>query len=165
MTNLPHEGKFEEKHEGISTEFKEKRIFTPLDQLEFIKYRVAVLTEEDRSNPLETKFHNSYHKIQFVLDQNLFFTKNVHTGHNWETIPVEYQVLYITAPLQGFLPWVSVNFTDPPPGQFTPNGPDHVMSAEVWLLGIVLDAMDKYPGYVSRQSPWFRANSTVLYRK
>lgn len=87
------------------------RVFTPRDQLDFIKYGRLVLTNEDRSNPLDPKYSNTYHNVQFILDKNLYFRKNVFTGSGWNQITVEYQALYITIPLQGFLPWPAVIYS------------------------------------------------------
>jgi len=145
-----------------------KSIFsTPEDQLEFVKSGRLVLTKEDRSNPIEPKYHSTYHNVKCVLESELFFKKKVYTGENTKQIEVEYQAIYLSVPLQGFFPWSSAIHTSPPAGHYTMNNPDQVMGTEAWVLGIIVKNGTgvTYPDFVPRQSPWFRLRDTKLYKK
>lgn len=145
-----------------------KNVFTPEDQLEYIKSGRLVLTNEDRSNPLDPKYFSTYHNMTSILERNLFFKKKIYTGENTTQIEVEYQAVYLTSPLQGFLPWPSVRYESPPAGNHTADGPDHVMeSSPIWVMGIIVNPKNSmgYPEFVDRQSPWFKLADTKLYKK
>jgi hypothetical protein len=165
MSDLPIKGSFEQTQTVPVQGEENSFVFTPPDQIDFLKGSVTVLTVEDRSNPTQIRFSNTYHKIENFFKECLFFKKYVYTGNNNETIEVEYQVIYLTAPLQGYLPAAQTIYTPPKKGYFTMNGPDHVMGTDIWVVGLVVGDSNKYPSFVPRQSPWFSLESTAIYKK
>lgn len=165
MSNQPTQGTFEQAATVPVKDAENSFVFTPPDQIDFLKSGVTVLTEEDRTNPTKIQFSNTYHKIENLFKEGLFFKKNIFIGNNYDTVEVEYQVVYLTAPLQGYLPAAQTVYTPPRKGYFTMNGPDHVMSTDIWAVGIVVGESNKYPPFVPRQSPWFPLESTAIYKK
>lgn len=137
----------------------------PEDQSDFVNNGISVFTREDRSDPTAPEFHHTYSKLEFVLNQNLFFDKSIYSDNSWNQRSVTYQALYLTSPLWGFCPAPIANYANPPAGQFTISRPDRVMKSEVWVMGVILGEESEYPDYVPRQSPWFKLSETYLYRK
>ncbi|VXA55304.1 hypothetical protein ACI8B_210101 [Acinetobacter proteolyticus] len=141
-------------------------IFTPNDQLDFIKQKITVFTKEDKADILAPiKYFHTYHLVENMLSEQLFFKVGVFTGNQSQQMEVEYQVLYMTQPLQGFYPWSLTIESPPSAGKFTYNSPDLVTRTEVWVVGIIIGDPKKYPYYVSRQTPWFSLKDTPLYKK
>lgn len=141
-------------------------IHTPNDQLDFIKQKITVFTKEDKTDTTGAiKYFHTYHLVENMLSEQLFFKVSIFTGNQSQQMEVEYQVLYITRPLQGFYPWSFTIESPPSAGKFTYNSPDLVTRTEVWVVGIIIGDPKKYPNYVTRQTPWFSLKNTALYTK